>query len=135
MSGKFNDLSQKHIVITIISEDIINTNDLVSILTKNTDIQIVTQFDTGATAIASCQVAMPDIIFFDRSISDMSEIELVRLVKKIRPSCRFIGATHSPDADWIRELILLGIYNMISKPYAEDSVYKAIQNVITENPL
>lgn len=85
-------------------------------------------FNTGRDAIESIPTTVPDIIFIDISLPDMSGLEILSAVKDIDKDIQAIIMSAYPTVDNIITAMRLGALDFIKKPVHMKHILNALDN-------
>lgn len=96
-------------------------------LEEDAGIRIAAEAGTGREAIILTGKHSPDIITMDINLPDMSGIEVVRRIRKIRPATRIIGLSMYSDRPLVLSMIKAGATGFLTKTCSaaelSDAVY------------
>lgn len=93
-------------------------------------IEVVTEADTGLSAIQKCKEFHPDIITMDITMPEMTGIEALKEIHKIEPDTRVIMVTAMGQESYVREAVMNGAKDFIVKPFKEETVKATLESVI-----
>lgn len=83
----------------------------------------------GAEGIEKALSAKPDIILSDIRMPDMDGLEMIRRLRALGSSARFIILSGHAEFEYARTAISLGVKEYLTKPVDEDALLKALRSV------
>ena len=82
--------------VAIVDADIVDREQIRSLLAYHEDIEIVAECSNGAEALATIDLANPDVVFVDVAASSLEGLELVEAMEPTHPELRSGGKTKRP---------------------------------------
>ena len=102
---------------------------LQNIIEQNFNDEVVGVSDHSTTALKELLVRDVDIVLVDLLMPELSGIELVKHLKKVKPHTRFVMISKVQDGDMRAEAYQSGIDFFISKPINLIEVKAVLKNV------
>ncbi|MBI9095215.1 MAG: response regulator [Sphaerochaeta sp.] len=93
-------------------------------------ISLLSICNDGVTAIQKATELYPDLMLLDIEMPRANGIAVAQEVKKFVPSCYFIILTAHATFSYAQEALTVGITDYLVKPYLDDDLKKAINNVL-----
>jgi DNA-binding NarL/FixJ family response regulator len=110
---------EKKITIVGICSNMDESDELRDILAEKDDYHVTGVFISGKAALVACKDTVPDIFIVDRSADDLGDsIVFLKSLIDLYPSSKIIVAERTSDAEYLREVMLLGIRGFTSAPYS-----------------
>ena len=86
---------------------------------------VVASCSSGTEALEQAENLSPDAVVTDIRIPDMTGIELLEKIRKIRPQTEFFVVSAYSDFEMAREAIRLAALDYVLKPLSEEEFLKA----------
>jgi YesN/AraC family two-component response regulator len=118
-------LQAKEYNILCVEDDIILREQIVTFLNKL--FKNVYSAGDGVEGVATFQKRSPDIVVSDLSMPNMNGFELVRELKKIKPSVQVIIISAHNDKDTLLNAIHIGICDFVPKPISMSGLQNALE--------
>ncbi|WP_420642927.1 response regulator [Candidatus Leptofilum sp.] len=99
------------------------------LLDAQPDIEIVSEAESGAEALAQVQQCQPDIILMDIQMPDMNGIEATRQIKALEGDTAVLALTMHEDDQYFFEMLQAGASGYLPKRAAPDELVQAIRTV------
>lgn len=80
----------------------------------------------GKAGYELAQKLLPDVVFLDILMPDLSGIEVLKQLKESMPQVDVLMVTGERDADTIRQCVAAGASGFIVKPFNAATVHKAL---------
>jgi DNA-binding NarL/FixJ family response regulator len=103
---------------------------LKSILTSNTDCEVIGEADDGREAIRGVDKYKPDLIILDLSMPRMNGLEAIKEIKKISPKTRIIILTIHDTEEYILPALGAGADGYLLKYTTQDELLTGIKRVL-----
>ncbi len=100
-----------------------------TLITSETDLQLIGEATGGLEAMEKVQELVPDVLVLDISMPDLDGIEVIRALKKANSTCAILILSVHEDEALLREAIKLGAAGYIIKHAAESELIAAIRSV------
>ena len=100
-----------------------------SLLSRDSDIEVVAEVSNGGDAIAKCVELRPDVVLIDISMPGLSSFEAARKIKKARPETRVLFLSMYDDEDYLRQALECGASGYVLKDTASEQLIIAIREV------
>jgi len=91
--------------------------------------EIVVEAENGKVAIIKYQELKPDIVTMDITMPEMDGLASLKEILAIDPSANVIMVSAMGQESMVREAVLAGAKGFIVKPFKEDTILAALQNV------
>jgi len=82
----------------------------------------------GADAVQKYKYHTPELVLCDIAMPDMNGIEVVKVLKELKPDVKIIMCTASTDQSDVRDCIRAGAIDYIIKPPKPERVIQAIES-------
>lgn len=119
----------KKISVLIVEDHMLVREGIRSILSLQTDIEVVGEAQDGRNAIAIATELCPDVILIDIAMPRLNGLEAARQLAKIIPKTRIIILTAHGDDAYVRNAVDSGVAGFLLKQNSGDDVCRAIRKV------
>jgi DNA-binding NarL/FixJ family response regulator len=102
---------------------------LATMLSRQSNIEVVGEAENGAVAIEKAGSARPDIILMDLRMPEVDGVEAMRRIKKVHPEISFIVLTTYNNDEYIFKGIEAGARAYLLKDSPREDLFKAIEAV------
>lgn len=99
-----------------------------NMLSKN-GFEVVGEAENGAQAIQKCQELEPDIMTMDITMPEVSGIDALKEIMKIRPQTNIVMVSALGQEAMVKEAVMLGAKGFIVKPFKEDIIIAALSKL------
>lgn len=99
-----------------------------NMLSKN-GFEVVGEAENGAQAIQKCQELEPDIMTMDITMPELSGIDALKEIMKIRPQTNIVMVSALGQEAMVKEAVMLGAKGFIVKPFKEDIIIAALSKL------
>lgn len=99
------------------------------IISENPDLEVVGEVGDGLQLLESLKTADPHVIVLDISMPNLSGIEAIHEIKRMRPNAKVLMLTMHKDPDYLFQAISAGANGYLLKEDAEQELFTAI-NVV-----
>lgn len=99
------------------------------IISENPDLEVVGEVGDGLQLLESLKTADPHVIVLDISMPNLSGIEAIHEIKRMRPNAKVLMLTMHKDPDYLFQAISAGANGYLLKEDAEQELFSAI-NVV-----
>ncbi len=96
-----------------------------NLLSKN-GFEIAGEAENGAQAIQKCSELQPDIITMDITMPEVSGIEALKEIMKVRPQTVVIMVSAMGQEGMVKEAVMLGAKGFVVKPFKEEVIMAAL---------
>jgi len=96
-----------------------------NMLTKN-GFEVVGEAENGAQAIQKCQELEPDIMTLDITMPEVSGIDALKEIMKIRPQTICVMCSALGQEAMVKEAVMLGAKGFVVKPFKEEIIISAL---------
>jgi len=84
----------------------------------------------GTEALHRYKENKPDIVTMDITMTDMTGIDALKLIKEYDPKAKIVMITALGDEAMVKESIILGAISFIVKPFKDDYVINTIKKIL-----
>ncbi|RBW71507.1 LytR/AlgR family response regulator transcription factor [Bacillus taeanensis] len=120
----------KHIRIVVIDDEALSRDELIHLLKRYKDIHIAAEADSGEKGLEKIITEEPDVIFVDIEMGDMSGLELVSAIQKIKKPPLVIFATAYPD--YAAKAFRYQALDYLLKPFDEEQLEDTMERIHQE---
>ncbi len=114
----------------LIVDDIAETRENIrKLLQFEPDIDVVAMARTGKEGLQLAKETKPNVILMDINMPDMDGIQATRLIVRDVPSAQIIMVSVQQDTDYLRQAMLAGARDFLSKPPSADELINAIRRL------
>ncbi len=107
-----------------------------TLLSKETDVEVVDEAKTGREALNLCRTLRPDLVLMDVRMPEMDGLAATRAIKAERPSTSVLILTTHENPDYMFEAIRSGAVGYVLKDATKQQLLSAVQMVLRgESPL
>ncbi len=110
----------------LIVEDVRSVRNLLSRMAAQAGIDQVITAATGAEAVTLVKQEVPDLVFLDIRLPDMSGLDVLTEIRKLHPQLFVVVATGYEEANTVQEIIRLGANQYIVKPLQYESIEEVV---------
>ncbi|MYR32958.1 response regulator [Nocardiopsis alba] len=104
-------------------------DSLVRLLSLDSDITIVAEYEKGEAAVADAPHHHPDVAVLDVRLPDISGFEVARRLKEPLPYCRVLFMTSYATPANLRQAAEVGAYGFIAKDSSSGVLTESVRNV------
>lgn len=119
----------KSIRIVIIDDHPLVCEGLRNMLENETEIQVVGIAHTGTEALTVIKNRVPDLVFLDINLPDISGIDLCKQFKRDYPAMKCIGLSTFNDRSYISHMIENGAAGYLLKNASREEILQAVKQV------
>lgn len=114
----------------LIVDDIVETRENIrKLLQFETDIDVVAMARTGREAVQLARETKPNVILMDINMPDMDGIAATRQIARDTPSAQIVMVSVQQDTDYLRQAMLAGARDFLSKPPSADELITTIRRL------
>ena len=107
-----------------------------TILSKEEDLEVVDEAETGREALNLCRSLRPDLVLMDVRMPEMDGLAATRAIKAERPSTSVLILTTYENPDYLFEAIKSGAVGYVLKDATKGEILGAVRGVLSgEAPL
>ena len=99
-----------------------------NMLTKNS-YEVVGEAENGKVAIQKYQELSPDIVTMDITMPEMDGLASLKAILSINPSANIVMVSAMGQESMVREAVISGAKGFIVKPFKEDIILAALNNI------
>lgn len=114
--------------IVIVDDHSVLRSGLKMLLESQTDMEVVGEAQDTASALRVIQECVPDVMTVDLSMPGGSGFELLRKLKDLSPSTRFVVLTMHDDPAYFRAAVAAGADGFVLKKAADSELMTAIRS-------
>ncbi len=112
----------------LIVDDVSDTRENVrTLLTFESDIEVVAAARTGKEAIQLAQESNPDVVLMDINMPDMDGIAATEQIRQKLPSVQVVILSIQNDQNYMRKAMVVGARDFLTKPPNPDELVAAIR--------
>lgn len=97
-------------------------------LTKN-GFEVVGEANNGLVGFQKYQELNPDIVTMDITMPEMDGLESLKKILAVNPQAKVVMVSAMGQESMVREAIVAGAKGFIVKPFKEDSILSALNNL------
>lgn len=90
----------------------------------------VGEAENGSDAVILIENTIPDLVFLDMVMPEMTGIEAAKIIKETNPEIKIIGCSTIDDQDLIDRALEAGFDAYLTKPFTRDQILTAISTVL-----
>ncbi len=125
---RFSDSPQRHVVRVLLADDHkVMREGLATLLSEESDIEVVGQAGNGRDAVALARRLRPDVVVMDVSMPVMDGVEAARQIKAGCPDIRIIGLSMSEEKAVANEMLKAGAQSYLRKTDPSERLLAAIR--------
>lgn len=114
----------------LIVDDIAETRENIrKLLQFEPDIDVVAMARTGREAVQLAKETKPNVILMDINMPDMDGITATRLIVRDVPTAQIVMVSVQQDTDYLRQAMLAGARDFLSKPPSADELINTIRRL------
>jgi two-component system, chemotaxis family, chemotaxis protein CheY len=99
-----------------------------NMLAKN-GYEIIGEAENGKIAIQKYQELSPDIVTMDITMPEMDGLASIKKILEYNPSANIIMISAMGQESMVREAVLSGAKGFIVKPFKEEAIVSALNNI------
>jgi two-component system, chemotaxis family, chemotaxis protein CheY len=99
-----------------------------NMLTKN-GYEVIGEAENGKVAIQKYQELSPDIVTMDITMPEMDGLASIKKILEHSPSANIIMISAMGQESMVREAVLSGAKGFIVKPFKEEAIISALNNL------
>jgi DNA-binding NarL/FixJ family response regulator len=103
-----------------------------TLLSKQTDMEVVGEADTGLIAVQLIKKLLPDVVVMDIAMPDLNGIEATRQIVAEFQSVRVVALSMHSDKRFVVEMLKAGASGYLLKDCAFEELTKAIRAVVMD---
>jgi pilus assembly protein CpaE len=125
---------QQEMIRVLLVDDIPETRENIrKLLAFEPDLEVVGAAGTGREGLQLAKELKPDIVLMDINMPDMNGIEATERINKEIPTAAVIMMSVQAESDYLRQAMLAGARNFLTKPVSGDELYSTIRKVYELN--
>jgi DNA-binding NarL/FixJ family response regulator len=102
-----------------------------TILSKEADLEVVDEAETGREALDLCRSLRPDLVLMDVRMPEMDGLAATRAIKAERPSTSVLILTTFENPDYLFEAIKSGAVGYVLKDATKGEILGAVRGVLS----
>jgi DNA-binding NarL/FixJ family response regulator len=102
-----------------------------TILSKEADLEVVDEAETGREALNLCRSLRPDLVLMDVRMPEMDGLTATRAIKAERPSTSVLILTTYENPDYLFEAIKSGAVGYVLKDATKGEILGAVRGVLS----
>ena len=91
--------------------------------------EVIGEAENGRIAIQKYQELSPDIVTMDITMPEMDGLASIKKILEINPSANIIMISAMGQESMVREAVISGAKGFIVKPFKEDAIISALNNL------
>jgi len=113
----------------LVLDDVADAGNLIKRILekKGHKVYVFTEEEDALNCVESSEI---DLVILDLKLKKMNGIEVLKEIKKIKPSIKAIMLTGYPTIETARDSIKLGASEYCVKPIDKDELEKKVENVL-----
>ncbi len=119
----------KKITILVADDHMIVRRGIVSLLSLNSDVEVVGEATDGRKAVDLAAELEPDIVLMDISMPELNGLEATRQIKSRLPGIRVLVLTAYDNVEYVLQILQSGANGYLLKNTAPEDLYTAIREV------
>jgi len=120
--------------VLIVDDHEIVREGLQTLLSEETDFEVVGMTGDGAAAVALSEATKPDVILMDLVMPGLDGIEATRRIRSFNPEARVLVLTTFADDQRVREAIQAGAIGYLLKDVLKDDLLRALRDAAIGRP-
>ncbi|HEY90017.1 MAG TPA: MinD/ParA family protein [Thermoflexia bacterium] len=128
-------MSKNNKVRVMIVDDIAETREqLRKLLSFDPDIEVVAMLGSGEEAVETVTDAAPDVVLMDINLIGIDGITATRQLLDVAPTVQVIMLSVQGEADYMRQAMMAGARDYLTKPPSADDLLDAIHRMAKLKP-
>ena len=124
-----NKVETPKIKIAIVDDNHAIRENLIGMIVRDSDFQLLGEFSNGEDALESIPEMMLNLVVMDIELPGMSGIECVAKLKAMRPSIQFMMFTVFEESDQVFDALTAGASGYILKTASEEEILSALKEL------
>jgi len=120
----------KKITIIIADDHEMILKGIRAMLQSYPNIEIIGEFIRGKEAVSKSLQLIPDIVFMDIAMPDISGIDACREIVQENPDIKVIALSHHEDGEYVYRMLKAGCSGYMLKNSSKEEFFTAIQHVM-----
>jgi two-component system, NarL family, response regulator DevR len=100
-----------------------------SLLSAYPDIEVVGDFEDGASTLQTAPALLPDVILMDIKMPGMDGVAVAHQLQQIAPKAKVIHLTAYEDDEYLQSAFRAGAYAYLLKSASDETVVDAVRRV------
>lgn len=117
--------------VLLIDDSVLTLHGLKTVLSKNSQLEIVGVATTRSESLAAIQTSSPHVVVLEVQVGQASGIDLCRAIRESHPNIGVLFFTAHDDKHLLHAAILAGAQGYLLKTAAADVVVKSIEIIAT----
>jgi len=118
--------------ILIADDHIAVRQQLLALIQKQTDMEIIGEAENGKIALQMTRKLMPDVVIMDTILPEMNGIEATRTIKTELPDIKVIAVSVHSDTRYVRTMTDTGASEYLLKEYAFGELADTVRMVMSK---
>ena len=98
-------------------------------VSRQADMEVVAEADSGKTAVALAQKFQPDVLVMDVSMPEMNGLRATEILHESHPSIKVLSVTRHTDGGYLQEMLRAGARGYVLKQSGSEELVRAIRAV------
>ena len=121
-------VSDEHKVRVLIVDDVAETRENIrKLLQFESDFEVVGGVNSGRAGVDAAKSLKPDVVLMDINMPDMDGITATELIRQQNPATQIVILSVQGDPNYMRQAMLAGARDFLTKPPALDELTSAIR--------
>jgi pilus assembly protein CpaE len=125
--------AKKEITIILVDDIPEVRENIKKLLAFEPDLKVIGTAGTGIEGVQLATELQPDVIIMDINMPDMDGLEATEIISKDVPTSAVIIMSVQDDMDYMRQAMMAGAMNFLTKPVKMDMLYDAVRTVYAKN--
>ena len=98
-------------------------------VSRQADMEVVAEADSGKTAVALAQKFQPDVLVMDVSMPEMNGLRATEILHESHPSIKVLSVTRHTDGSYLQQMLRAGARGYVLKQSGSEELVRAIRAV------
>jgi DNA-binding NarL/FixJ family response regulator len=114
----------------LVVEDFPPFRQLISILLKGTEVEVIGEASDGLEAVRLAQQLQPDIVLLDIGLPGLNGIDACPRIRELSPESKIVFVSQESSVDVVQKALALGAKAYVHKGHAHSDLLPAIKAVL-----
>ena len=120
------------ITVIIADDHRLMRDGLQSLLTSESDIEVIAQATNGRETVKLVRQLQPSIVVMDVSMPDLNGIDATQQIRDLSIPCQILALSMHTDEQYVRGMLQAGAAGYVLKDCAGEELVRAIRTVVSE---
>ncbi len=116
--------------VLIVDDHPVVRTGLVELISRESDLEVCGEAGKASQAIQMLEELEPDLALVDISLDDMSGLDLIRMIRQERPSCRVLVCSMHAEGLYAERSLRAGASGYVCKSEGGEQILAAIRTVL-----